>query len=324
MRQTVLTGGIDPKTPTKGSDVSASLTTPNQKFAKALAIAVSPASPSSGRPKAGDGPKYGRCPRCPVGRRVRTRFKPYGNSPNKGKFRFVCSNRADGCPYFEILEQDPAADPGLYSAQTQGQAVSINNGSGTGTGTATPGADTPKQKLGCPGCLKGRLVKKCKDTFNWKQPVLVCEKIWDGKEVVGGCGYSIDLDNDCAPTTPSAGVAGNAAKVVDSKVEETERKNKDMENWVTQEQQRARNNPQSAAVLAGLVTKFKKKNVVDLTKDASDSIKTTSSSVAAMVGAQAPILISDSDSEIAGDFDDEDEAELMRMADEAEASCALK
>ncbi|KAK4239160.1 hypothetical protein C8A03DRAFT_14420 [Achaetomium macrosporum] len=65
--------------------------------------------------------KYGPCPKCP-GRRIRSRFNPYGNSPHKGKFRFVCSNRYNNvkdCDYQEVLESDPLKDPEFHQAQAE-------------------------------------------------------------------------------------------------------------------------------------------------------------------------------------------------------------
>ncbi|KAK4117712.1 hypothetical protein N656DRAFT_56652 [Canariomyces notabilis] len=90
--------------------------------------------------------KYGLCPVCRIGRRVRSRFHPKGTSPFPGKWRFVCSNRivpsnkntsnndsgsssssssssngqamvkqSKGCTYTEVLDFDPMKDPFLQA-----------------------------------------------------------------------------------------------------------------------------------------------------------------------------------------------------------------
>ncbi|KAK4136952.1 hypothetical protein BT67DRAFT_454651 [Trichocladium antarcticum] len=95
-----------------------------------------PSASASASGKRTPGGKYGPCPRCLTGRRVRSRFKPFGASPHAGKFRFVCSNRpvavgrdagdggdgapqeGTGCGFWEVLESDPLEDPGAYQLTT--------------------------------------------------------------------------------------------------------------------------------------------------------------------------------------------------------------
>ncbi|KAL2150273.1 hypothetical protein VTH82DRAFT_7949 [Thermothelomyces myriococcoides] len=109
---------------------------------------------AAGRPRGStnlSGGKYGRCPHCGTGRRVRSRFNPYGQSVHRGKFRFVCSNRPNqGCGYSEVLDSDPALDPESYlehaaahsqAASDPAPVITQNRGQGQSRGrTHGPGA----------------------------------------------------------------------------------------------------------------------------------------------------------------------------------------
>jgi hypothetical protein len=96
-------------------------------------------------------PKYGWCPECRFGHRVRSRINPDGNSKFAGRWRFICSNkgnRDNGCEYFEVLDDDP-----LFKAQP-----------------------TPSKKPRCPQCGKGHLVEKRKNPFDFKDRYLECDR----------------------------------------------------------------------------------------------------------------------------------------------------
>lgn len=63
------------------------------------------------------GGKYGFCPKCAIGRRIRSAGDPRRNPIHRDKFRFTCSRKSEvGCDYLEILDSDPADNPGLYQA----------------------------------------------------------------------------------------------------------------------------------------------------------------------------------------------------------------
>lgn len=116
---------------------------------------------------------------------MRSRFKPHGVSPHAGKFRFVCSNRVAwdpesesfvGCPYWEVLEEDPKGRAEEF--KRQGESL-MGNGEGR--------LGEQKEEEVCPRCAEGRLVEAEKDLRRWWERVWLCEKR-DGLEV-GGCGY---------------------------------------------------------------------------------------------------------------------------------------
>ncbi|KAK4041961.1 hypothetical protein C8A01DRAFT_33949 [Parachaetomium inaequale] len=403
IRQGVLTGRIDSHDPsTPGGS--------NKKYKKYLAtmdpaaVGSSPgtpggslASPSLGRPRGStnyDSGKYGRCPRCVVGRRVRSRYNPAGSSIHRGKFRFVCSNKADmGCNYSETLEEDPALNPASYSGSDQAPALNMNmdidgeeegeegdfeimgqgtvdtpsklsggksigagkrrnnnNFKGPGTGTGN-GRDKPQQNLGCPECMQGRLVKKVKDTFRFNETVLVCEKVWNGKDVVGGCGYKIDIGRDpvdeddggaaaAGGSRDSATVAEAREKIKQMKkksAQEIARERKEKYNMIMQERERAMADPLAAAVMVAPAVKAKKKVVVDLTEDDDGEFFGITRDTprpppaGAAIGPYAPIVIEDDEPEAAGaagaakttkaaafdDFGSDDDMELIRLAEQA-------
>ncbi|EGS22988.1 uncharacterized protein CTHT_0014670 [Thermochaetoides thermophila DSM 1495] len=127
---------------------------------------------------------------CQTGRRVRSRFKPYGTSPHAGKFRFVCSNNLR-CKYWEVLDEDPInKDPvmwqeqALRQAQLRAKTQLVQQAQQQKSGEA-PGESGKK----CPACVTGWLVEKLKDTFHGKQAVLVCG---------GGCGYQLEFTSNSA------------------------------------------------------------------------------------------------------------------------------
>ncbi|KAK4125281.1 hypothetical protein N657DRAFT_689595 [Parathielavia appendiculata] len=364
-RQAVLTGRID--------DVRSS----------------SPNTPCNQRPKGfrnGGGSKYGRCPNCQIGRRERSRFNPLGLSPHKGRFRFVCSKRNGNppCNYSEVLASDPADNPAAYSGVAQSIEVDNNeeeddddhsiispsrarknrtkaNSRAAPSGTISKdfrnmdaGKDSSQQKLGCPQCMKGQLVQKCRDTFHFRETVLVCEKVWNGNEAGGGCGYSMNLgskpiggnddadyhDGDDDVEITKVVETPDAAKKKDLKhgVTISGRKKKSMDDWIFEERERAMENPFAAAVMAGppadkIKQKPKRKIVVDLTSD--DELLGTSpvrrpkfsaganhTMVGGAIGAHAPILIEDDDEpKAAAEFEDlgsDDELQLIQLADKAE------
>lgn len=106
--------------------------------ASASASVTSPSPSAVGRPKGignSAGGKYGRCPSCATGRRIRQRY----TAGHVDRFRFVCSNRGaaagaaaagngdydydddggggggnGGCGYELELEADPAVNPGAF------------------------------------------------------------------------------------------------------------------------------------------------------------------------------------------------------------------
>ncbi|KAL2019591.1 hypothetical protein VTK56DRAFT_9488 [Thermocarpiscus australiensis] len=142
---------------------------------------TSPATPSSASSK------YGPCPSCHTGRRVRSRYNPHVTSPVAGRWRFVCSNRASaasnkkkngggGCPYYEVLDADPLYDPAFIPLPK--------------TPSKTP--QGRKDRGPCPACGEGNLVEKCRDTFRWREKVRVCEGKKGGRGR-GGCGYGQEV-----------------------------------------------------------------------------------------------------------------------------------
>ncbi|KAK3310928.1 uncharacterized protein B0T15DRAFT_571398 [Chaetomium strumarium] len=352
----------------------------NKAYPKLSAAAGSRASPGSRR-AASHSPattspgvklmKYGPCPKCP-GRRIRSRFNPHGNSPHKGKFRFVCSNRYNNvrdCDYQEVLESDPLNDPEFHQAQAEArvraQSSSPRGGGGgelfrTGTGIANPfpaaapnmyentntamtmtmtptpaggAGDNPTPRYGCPECLRGRLVQKVRETAQWRERVLVCEKVWNAKEgeMVGGCGYKLELENGPAYDADEeeeeqqqqqqedgedkqhgygygAGVGGalmarsGKKKMQEKKKEKDEaEKRREVEEWEREAREWQLKNPFTAAILPGPADD-KDKIVVDLTSDdellpqhSSSARLPASSMIVGEVGGSAPIYISDDD-----------------------------
>lgn len=132
---------------------------------------------------------------------MRSRFKPHGRSPFAGRFRFVCSNRAAGCSFWELLEGDPLLeDPAVFHQKGSGPGSGSGFGSGQGLGPCLgPGSDlegkdgengavraAPRKAVVCPRCGEGVLVEKGRDVFRWRERVLVCERVAEGG---GGCGY---------------------------------------------------------------------------------------------------------------------------------------
>ncbi|KAH6854895.1 hypothetical protein B0I37DRAFT_350153 [Chaetomium sp. MPI-CAGE-AT-0009] len=315
-----------------------------------------PTTPTLGRPRGGaslDGGKYGRCPRCATGRRIRSRYNPHGASVHRGKFRFVCSSKAEtGCDYSETLDDDPALCPDLFSGRgnTTGVKGGAAGGGGGGqgeeeedeeegdfeilgqsavvtpskafgrrAGAATIARDKPPQNLGCPECMVGRLAKRRRDNSRFTETMLVCEKAWNGKDVVGGCGYQIDIGADPVEEGPArgasagaerAGAGGVSATVAKAREEikklkkksarEIAREKKEMDEWMAQERARALANPYAAAVMVAPNAKPKKKIVVDLTDDGEfTSLPPRGPPGGSAVGAYAPIFIEDDEDEIA-------------------------
>ncbi|KAL2263417.1 hypothetical protein VTK26DRAFT_6878 [Humicola hyalothermophila] len=150
----------------------------------AAASFTPPSSSSSSSPATPRAAKYGLCPKCRTGRRIRSRFKPHGRSPHAGKFRFVCSNRAVwdpesgqlvGCTYWEALEEDPLARAEEFRRQGQRPQQLERMGQLEG-----------KKVRGCPRCGQGRLVEEERDWRRWWERVWVCRK---GDGNWEGCGY---------------------------------------------------------------------------------------------------------------------------------------
>ncbi|KAK4155331.1 hypothetical protein C8A00DRAFT_13647 [Chaetomidium leptoderma] len=287
-------------------------------------------SPSLGRPKgslAAINGKYGRCPTCGTGRRIRTKCRLNPLSPVSGKYRFVCSTRGNddnACFYSELLDSDPADNPAAFSgAAVQSPVVAGGGGGGDGnttiagqglTASANMGNDKTEPKLGCPQCMVGRLTKKCRDTFNWKETMLVCDKVRVGKEMVGGCGYKMQIDSDAADD-------GAKTKADEKKKDggHTKPDKKALEKLAAEDRAKGLNDPNAAAVLAAPG----KKIVVDLTEDNEllGIPAPRAPPASSMVGAHAPIVIRD-DSEAAAEFDNldsADELELIQLADQTKA-----
>lgn len=129
-----------PTTPTPNTNTN----TNTPAAALTLNTTTTPTPITLGRPRGSsalDGGKYGRCPRCATGRRIRSRYNPHGTSAHRGKFRFVCSHRSElGCDYSETLDDDPALCPDLFSGKVtgggQGQGgVNLGMGGRMGRGT---------------------------------------------------------------------------------------------------------------------------------------------------------------------------------------------
>ncbi|KAK4102941.1 hypothetical protein N658DRAFT_558008 [Parathielavia hyrcaniae] len=361
-RQAVLTGRVEdapgnsPNTPS------------NQRFSRVLALGSPSQHPTPlGRPrgsKKGSGGKYGRCPDCKIGRRERGRFNPMGFSPHKGKFRFTCSQRKGDqpCHYSEVLDSDPADDPAVYrdpgvlpsiefdeEEEEDDDDVLIVSPSkvpkkrtkATGRIAASgifgkniqkmdADEDSSQQKLGCPQCMKGKLVQKTRDNLLSLETVLVCEKIWNGDQASGGCGYTMDLGIEPVGGNKKAAAASTAAddddeveitKVVrtpDAKKKQfgvpkptpalKKQKQQTLNDWVAEERDRAMRNPLAAAFMAGPPAEKikdkpkKKKIVVDLTSDdelprisPSRKAKLANRAMGNAIGPQAPIIIKDDD-----------------------------
>ncbi|KAL2198481.1 hypothetical protein P885DRAFT_76088 [Corynascus similis CBS 632.67] len=342
-------------------------------------------SPGTGRPRDSinfGGGKYGRCPRCATGRRLRSRFNPYGHSAYRGKFRFVCSNKTEhGCSYSEVLESDPALDPEsfmegaatlpqspapastVYQHRIQGQnwtrasggncddGVNLGmGGSELGRGffvrrsgnmeeeeadekefdsvqkgplNTSPevtnkrtnnkknaGRDTPQQRLGCPQCMQGRLTKKNKNLSPFTETVLVCADVWDGKEMVAGCGYKIEIeaetvkdeDRDVVSSTGAAINQNNGESVVNARTQIRQLKRKLVrqlaherkEKFIVEQRARAMADPNAAALMVAPAFKAEEKVVVDLTKD-DELHRIRPELIGEAVGPYAPIFIPSSD-----------------------------
>jgi hypothetical protein len=205
----------------------------------------------------------------------------------------------------------------------------------------------PEQRLGCPQCMKGELVQKRRDTFRFRETILVCEKVWNSnaKQVGGGCGYTMEInsepldgiknkDDDGDADADSVSVtkvdkATNAAKTNKNRV--SKREKTDMDELVAQERENGMQNPHAAAIMVGPPTdKFKEKPkekiVVDLTSDdellgIASPPKPTRKLPTPMIGAHAPIVIDDDETKPAAEFDElgsEDELQLIQLADKAE------
>jgi hypothetical protein len=115
MRQTSLGALGIVRTPIKkGTHTPTTSTSGKKKAARSGAATASP----SPRYRIADGGKYGFCPTCAIGRRVRAPFDPRGNPLKMGKLRLVCSrkNEGSGCDYMRVLDSDPADSSGLYKA----------------------------------------------------------------------------------------------------------------------------------------------------------------------------------------------------------------
>ncbi|KAK0703592.1 hypothetical protein B0T26DRAFT_506713 [Lasiosphaeria miniovina] len=91
-------------------------------------------------------PKYGWCPQCQFGHKVRGGVNPENGGKFAGQFRFTCSKPE--CNFLQLLNEDPML-------------------------TAPP---TPSKHPECPQCGLGRLLKKCKDVFNYKDQYLECTR----------------------------------------------------------------------------------------------------------------------------------------------------
>ncbi|KAL2181049.1 uncharacterized protein P884DRAFT_274880 [Thermothelomyces heterothallicus CBS 202.75] len=405
-RQGVLTGRINRNNEEGSSDGESPYEQNQHRMVAATTRAEGAGAdpPVPGRPRGRTnrgGGKYGRCPRCGTGRRVRSRFNPYGQSVHKGKFRFVCSDRANhGCGYSEVLESDPALDPESYlqnavappqaapssasaalrnrrqgqkQGRTRGSSASGSGGvnldasrDGIGRGTVScgngkydieyeeerseeeneneedpepvrrrppttasqafsnranddrgAGRDTPQQRLGCPQCMQGRLFKKYKNVAPFTEAVLVREKIRNGKNAMGGCGYKVDIgaepadDGDAnagaAITADEQGKGERAAnaraqirQIKKNSARQFARERKEKEKFIMEERARAVADPNAAAVMATPDPKTKRKKIlVDLTSD-DELLRPARPELAGeAVGPYAPIFIVSSDDEAA-------------------------
>ncbi|KAK3298570.1 uncharacterized protein B0H64DRAFT_385528 [Chaetomium fimeti] len=210
---------------------------------------------------------------------------------------------------FEILGHSTVVTP----SKAFGRRVGV---------AATAARDKPPQNLGCPECMVGRLTKRRRDGFRFTETMLVCEKAWDGKDIVGGCGYQIDIGADpveegssrgasagagAAERAAAGGVSATVAKAREEikklrkkSAREIAREKKEMDEWTAQERARAMANPYAAAVMVAPNAKAKKKIVVDLTDDGEfTSLPPRGPPGGGAVGAYAPIFIDDDEDEIA-------------------------
>jgi hypothetical protein len=274
---------------------------------------------------------------------------------------------------WQALASDPADDPAAYSGvlqsikvdddeeekdddvaivaapkrlQTKNDTKNQVVASGTmNNNTPTMGAakDEPKQRLGCPQCMKGELVERCRDTFRFRETILVCQKAYNSntKEVGGACGYTMEInsepldginkddDGDGVSVTKVV-KAADAAKANKTRV--SKREKTDMDELVAQEREKGMQNPHAAAIMVGppmdkFKEKPKKKIVVDLTSD--DELlgkapapvpKPTRKLPTPMIGAHAPIVIDDDEPKPATEFEElssDDELQLIQLADKA-------
>ncbi|KAK3372036.1 hypothetical protein B0H63DRAFT_286747 [Podospora didyma] len=130
-----------------------------------------PKTPQKGRPsrifttpKAESTPKYGWCPKCKFGRKVRKTINPDNPDPEMaGKWYFACSNKeTEGCELFELLQNDPM--------------LSL--------------PPTPLSRRRCPQCYLGFLEERCKDPFHFMERYLECSR---KKALENPCMYRQDL-----------------------------------------------------------------------------------------------------------------------------------
>ncbi|GAB1311637.1 hypothetical protein MFIFM68171_01847 [Madurella fahalii] len=318
----------------------------NSSAQKAKLPNSNPRQPPS-TPKGSRTPKYGPCPRCGTGRRVRSRFHPSGTSPFPGKWRFVCSNRIvphpppppkedgnkgygerirrerdGGCTYWELLDADP-----LYDLEPRPEEESASK--------SRAGRRARKGKKTCSACGKGQLVERARDTFRWMERVLVCEgavgrsgKGKGGEEKGGGCGYLEMIPAGIVGGGREEGsVEGGAVREPDKKKE-----GKGETAWRPQDElQEAAAAATSAAVEAIEMMKRRRgAEVIDLTEDGEDEgeeltlvavvpkangpkkgITTALPMVSGRIRKDARAAEEDEFT----DFDSEDEMELIRLAD---------
>ncbi|KAJ4298739.1 hypothetical protein N0V88_003771 [Collariella sp. IMI 366227] len=340
-------GAQKPNTPSTSSTMKSNVTTPTKTYGEAI-------PKSRGRGPANT-PKYGRCPECATGRRVRTRFHPAGFSTDRGKFRFVCSNRnhkdptgeADGgCGYSQTLGRDPALDEESTWTDEGEKAA------GVGGAVASPRNKGPPQ-LGCPMCQRGQLVKKCRDTFHYMERVLECS--------AQGCNYKLELERGSFRDVEGGEDEGFAkgkkhASGAQGKKTTAQQKKQQQE----EEYDDTSFNPLAAATIYKSPT-LKNKVLVDLTGDDMDfkilptepaAARSKQSSPLMEVGAEIIVIEDDSEApadnkrpanedfdelgsadedalirltkEFEGDFDVEDELEFVRLADNVSASMTRK
>lgn len=119
--------------------------------------------------------KYGRCPRCP-GRRVRRQMGFGSGRPNLGgRWHFTCSNRRNGCQYFQPLAEDPMPAP--------------------------PPKSPWKQSAQCPRC-RSKLVELPVDVFRFNEVYLQCTN--------DKCGYKANKTAQKQTIRPVASTSSNS------------------------------------------------------------------------------------------------------------------
>jgi hypothetical protein len=236
------------------------------------------------------------------------------------------------------------------AASTTDSPSSASKGKGkakkpTNTNQQPQPLQPPQQQLGCPQCLKGRLVQKCKDTFRWRERLLVCEKVLVGQAWVGGCGYTLELENGPSSQESHGGMDRGGFEIVDMDAADAEGctgasggntrgmggrdkedgKRRDTLGWTDAELRRAWANPLATAVPAAAVDRFRKKVVVDLTEGeekglpGSSSWQTLPASSDLMVGGKPVLFVEDDEPPAATvrfeELSSDDERELIKMAD---------